>query len=75
MLEDLTPPVAVRNCATRTVLESLSDKDAKILSDALNSVNVWPAETLSTALNKRGIQLSGKSITFHRRGGCSCLTI
>jgi hypothetical protein len=73
MLEDLTPPVLERRCAVRTVLQSLSDKDAKILAEAIKALEVWPAETLATALNKRGIQLSGKSITFHRRGGCSCL--
>ena len=73
MLEDLTPPKLVRSCAVRTVLQSLSEKDAVIFLDAINSPNVWLAETLSNSLKQRGVSLSGKSITYHRKGGCTCL--
>ena len=73
MLDGLKPPVTVRSCAVRTVLESLDDKDQKIFITAINDVSLWKAETLSNSLRERGVSLSGKSITYHRKGGCTCL--
>lgn len=72
MLEGLTPKTQVRNCAIRTILNRLDDKDKIILETALKDLNTWRSETLARALADRGIVVSGKTITYHRNEGCSC---
>lgn len=73
MLEGLTQTPQRFTCAVRTLLETLSQDDAKILSDAINSD--WPAKGLSSALRARKVVLSDGSISRHRKGLCSCLKI
>jgi 3-methyladenine DNA glycosylase Tag len=72
MLEGLTPKIPVRNCAVRSILATLDEDDRKILESAINDALVWKSETLSKALNERGIVVSGKTITYHRSEACSC---
>ena len=63
------------SCRIRTlVVEELGADDAKILETALADLG-WKAETLSKALNQRGITVSGSVITRHRKGECSCSKI
>ena len=72
MLEGMTPPKTQWPCAVRTVTESLDAKDAKILTDAINNLQEWPAHTLYRALQARGVLLSDNAITRHRTKRCSC---
>lgn len=75
MLEDLKPPAPERACKVRTiktVLKGNSEADFNTFCDVIADSGMWPAETLSKALVKRGIHVSGHVITRHRRGECSC---
>lgn len=72
MLEDLKPPVRQFPCKVRTVLAELEPKDQEILVNALKSVDLWPAKTLSNALKARNVQLVDSTINRHRDGLCSC---
>lgn len=72
MLEGMKPPVRVRTCAVRTLMENLEEKDVIILTAAIGDLTNWPAKTLSKALQQRDILLGDNSITAHRRGLCSC---
>ena len=75
MLEDLKPVIKITSCAVRTVFSSLDDKDKIILEGFIADYNTWPSESLSNALRTKNILLSGKLITRHRRGECSCSKI
>lgn len=71
MLEDLKPKEAVRACKVRTIIDSLSSVDQKILLDALDNP-LWGDLPLASALNERGVEVSNMSIRKHRRQQCSC---
>jgi DNA-binding HxlR family transcriptional regulator len=71
MLEGMEPQVKKQSCKVRTILESLEAKDKEILIQALSD-NQWSAGALSRELTKRGIPISEKPITAHKRKGCSC---
>lgn len=71
MLGDMVPPVQVRACRVRTILESLDSADRKILEGLLVS-DEWSGSALSSALKARGLIVSAETIRHHRRGGCSC---
>lgn len=75
LLKDLKPPVRKYSCKVRTLTNAMEKDDAKILMDAINNINGWPARTLQNALEERGIILSDLTINRHRRGTCSCLTV
>jgi hypothetical protein len=75
MLQDLTPPVRKFNCKVRTVILALDDKDSKILEQAMVSVDVWPAKTLSVELKRRGLLLSDSAISNHRKKSCACFRL
>lgn len=72
VLDGLTPPVQVRSCKTRTILESLSKDDRAILEAALLDFETWSNGTLARALNDRGIDIKSDTLGIHRRGSCSC---
>ena len=72
MLEGLTPPVRVMPCAVRTIMDTLSESDQKILRDALANEEAWGNTALSKALTDRGLRISEKPIRKHRGGYCSC---
>jgi hypothetical protein len=52
-------------------LESLDSKDQVILANAVANDN-WAAAALARELTSRGIVISEKPITQHRRKRCSC---
>ncbi len=73
MLEDLTPPVSAHNrCKVNAVMQTLSEADQKILAAAIADSNQWAIKTLSTALSKKGIQISETPLTSHRAKTCAC---
>jgi hypothetical protein len=74
MLEDLKPsPRSNRSCRIRTILDELSESDRAIFSKALGDLDAYPHIYLARAMTERGILLSDKSVTNHRKGVCSCL--
>lgn len=75
LLQGLTPKKSIPNCRVRTVLQELEPEDSNILKDAVNNAIDWSVNGLETALSERGVKLSGKSITLHRTGRCSCSQI
>ena len=73
MLEGLTPPKnKTVYCKIEQTLSSLSEADAKILTEALDNTDAWGARTLSTALRERGISIADTTITKHRSRTCAC---
>jgi hypothetical protein len=72
LLSGLTPPERKYNCKVATILSQIDEKDAEILLNAINSPELWPARTLTIALQARGIILSDPTIGRHRGGSCSC---
>jgi hypothetical protein len=72
LLSGLTPPQRKYPCKVASILSQIDKKDAEILLNAINSPDVWPARTLSVALQGRGIVLSDPTIGRHRNGSCSC---
>jgi len=72
MLEDLRPKAYSPPCKVRELAETLEEKDAKILMQAVEDVNTWGAIALRNALHKRGVMLSDKPIQRHRDGRCDC---
>jgi hypothetical protein len=73
MLEDLTPPGALRgSCKVETIMQTLSESDRKILNAAIFDINQWPVKTLSRALGDKGIQISDTPLTSHRLKNCAC---
>jgi hypothetical protein len=72
LLSGLTPPERKYACKVATILSQIDKKDAEILLNAINTPEVWPARTLSVALQGRGIVLSDPTIGRHRGGSCSC---
>lgn len=71
MLEGLKPPVKVWPCKIRTVADSLSKDDAKILLDAIEGIE-WKVQALQKALADRGLSISETPIHNHRNKICSC---
>lgn len=71
MLEDLQPPRKVWPCAVRTLISTLNDKDAQILSEAVMNPD-WYYSALEAALTSRGLKLAANTIKRHRTKGCSC---
>lgn len=74
MLEDLKPVSRQYSCKVRSILESLSEADRKILSNALESLE-WSSSALTKALNEREISISRYSVISHRERQCSCWRI
>jgi hypothetical protein len=75
MLEDLTaPPSKIWTCRVRTLATELEKKDQDIFWEAVSNPQ-WKAETLSKALNQKGLKIAGSGITRHRQGNCSCSKI
>lgn len=72
VLDNFTPPVPVRNCKTRAILESLDAKDRAILEAALADHETWTTGTLARALSQRGLDIKSDTLGIHRRGQCSC---
>lgn len=72
MLEDLTPPVKIRPCKIRAILESLEDDDQDILMGALLDTMTWKDHVLAEELTRRGLHVSPNSMRKHRARQCSC---
>ena len=72
MLEDPEPPVRVFPCRVRTIASELSEADKDILTKAINDHASWPVKTLESELRSRGLSISEKAISNHRKGRCSC---
>jgi hypothetical protein len=73
MLEGLTPPKSkAEYCKIDLMKKDLSEKDYKILLDAIANSDVWGAKTLSNALRAKGVSLADTTITRHRRQLCAC---
>lgn len=71
LLDNLEPQKRKFPCRVRTLAESLSESDAKVLMDAVNNPE-WTAKALARELTKRNVQLSDHSVNRHRSGECSC---
>jgi hypothetical protein len=71
MLENLKPPSRTFPCRVAGILETLDDKDKKILTDAVMNPE-WQLLTLENSLRDLGIQLSASTIKRHRTRVCSC---
>ena len=72
LLDGLEPHIRARSCRVRTVLASVGEKDADILTKAVNDADTWTAKGLSNALKVRGVLVSDNAISQHRKGACSC---
>jgi len=72
MLEDMKPPVRVYPCRIRTITLGLSETDQEILIQAVNDHENWPVKTLESELRRRGLSVSEKAISNHRKQRCSC---
>jgi len=71
MLENLTPTTRQYPCKMKSIIDSLSEADAKILVEALESP-LWNNSALTTALNSRGLKVSRYSVDSHTGKQCSC---
>ena len=74
MLENMKPTARLYPCKIRSILDSLDEKDKKVLLDALDSP-LWNIGALTTALNERGLKISRYSVNSHTRKQCSCWRI
>lgn len=73
MLEGMErPKLRFQYCKIQTIAAGLSDTDAKILLEAVENVALWPANTLSRELSKRGISIADVTIAKHRQRACVC---
>ena len=63
-------------CSVAIVLETLDDKDAQALRDALavpkGDPNRLSAQQLSQILREEGHKVPYKSLELHRKGACRC---
>jgi len=72
MLEDLQPPVKNFPCRVRTIASELSEADSDIFVNAINNHAGWSVKGLETELRARGVRISEKAISNHRKQRCSC---
>lgn len=73
MLEGLTPPKSKSEyCKIDLLRKDLSEKDYKILTDAIANSEIWGAKTLSNALRQKGVSVADTTITKHRKKICAC---
>ena len=66
------PKLRYQYCKVQTLASGLSDADGKILLEAVENVELWPANTLSRELSKRGISIADVTISKHRQRACVC---
>jgi hypothetical protein len=71
MLEDLTPPTKNKLCKVEQTAQTLERKDQEILKAAIANLD-WTISGLYTELKRRGITISEKAMTAHRKGQCLC---
>lgn len=71
LLDGITPPEPIRSCKVRTLLESLSDADQKILVEAMASES-WTHMALASQLKNRGLDMTPETLRKHRQKRCSC---
>lgn len=74
MLENLEIKGRKRNCAVRTLMESLGESDQAILLSNLLDKSI-PHYALQQALKRVGVTIADSSITRHRVAECSCSRI
>lgn len=73
MLEGLTPPKPKSEyCKIDLLRKDLSEKDYKILIEAIDNHDAWGARTLSNTLRQRGVSVADTTITKHRKKACAC---
>ena len=72
LLDDFTPPQPkVGACKVRTIANTLDEKDAKILLDAVEGTT-WKIDPLAKALKLKELFISPGVLIKHREKGCSC---
>jgi hypothetical protein len=72
MLEGLTPPAQTTGgCKVSTVVDTLTESDAKILLEAIANP-AWPVKALERALRERGLFISNTPLGNHRKQSCAC---
>lgn len=72
-IEEATSGIAIGGkCSVSKTLNDMEDKDRDSLALALEKRDKYPGTAISTALKKRGVQLTSQAIQRHRRGVCSC---
>lgn len=71
LLEGLQPPSRKRGCRVATEAAKLDKKDTDILLNAIKDP-AWGLDSLSRALEQRGILLSRSVLERHRKGTCPC---
>ena len=71
MLEDLETQKKIWPCKIRSVLETLSEADQKIMLDAIANPD-WSTLGLAHALMDRGLPVTEPTLKRHRDNLCSC---
>ncbi len=71
MLENLETARKIWPCKIRSVLETLSESDQKIMVDAIANPD-WSTLGLARALTERGLPVTEPSLKRHRDNLCSC---
>jgi hypothetical protein len=72
ILEGLQPPHLVAVCKVTVIVNTLDDKDAAILREALTDLSKWSSHALANALCDRGLTITRETLATHRRGACRC---
>jgi hypothetical protein len=73
MLEGMTPPKSKTiYCKIADMSAKLSDEDGAIFMEAIDSPELWGANTLSIQLRQRGLSVADTTITKHRSKTCAC---
>lgn len=72
LLDGMQPAHLVSVCKVTLIVNSLDDKDAEILIEALNDLQKWTSHALSNALNARGLTVTRETLATHRRRACRC---
>ncbi len=73
MLEGMTPPRSKAVfCKIKDTAEALEPDDSAIFMQAVDSPELWAANTLSKQLRQRGVSVADTTITKHRTKTCAC---
>lgn len=72
LLDGLQPAHLVAVCKVTVIVNSLEDRDAKIMTEALDDLEKWSSHSLAAALNARGINITRETLATHRRKACRC---
>lgn len=59
-------------CGWRKLMDSVTEQDAKDLTDAINSPDITYGAIARWLKEKRNISIREGVIGHHKRGGCTC---